>query len=112
MYLPYQPDVGSACGAGAVNPGNVLDGVTMTAGHEYAETATDPSGPTRPGQAGGWFDQSGSEIADKCLPLGHLPTGVNIKLSTGRFAVQPLWSNNDGKHGGCVVSYISPSNQH
>jgi serine protease len=32
--LPYIPDAGANCGAGFVNPGNALDGVTIVEGHE------------------------------------------------------------------------------
>ncbi|MBV9337195.1 MAG: hypothetical protein JO243_15040 [Solirubrobacterales bacterium] len=47
INMPYLPDVGTACGANDVNPGaaGALDGVTIEAGHEYAETLTDPFAP-------------------------------------------------------------------
>ena len=40
--LPYMPDAGPDCGAGLVNNPGTLDGVTIVAGHEQAETETDP----------------------------------------------------------------------
>ena len=40
--LPYIPDAGAGCGANFLNPGSqgLLDGLSMVAGHEYAETIT------------------------------------------------------------------------
>ena len=52
--LPYLPDVGASCGQDIVNPpssSGIDDGVTVVAGHEYAEWLTDPY----PG--GGWWNQ-------------------------------------------------------
>src|ERR1700722_1101528 len=94
INLPYILDAGAACGQDFVNPNGTYDGLTMAAGHEYAETITDPD-PTS-----GWWDPddpSGGEIADKCAfsPFSH-----DVTLSTGIFAMQPLWSN---KVGGCVM---------
>jgi Putative Ig domain/Ricin-type beta-trefoil lectin domain len=94
INLPYILDAGAACGQDFVNPDGTYDGLTMAAGHEYAETITDPD-PTS-----GWWDPddpSGGEIADKCAfsPFSH-----DVTLSTGVFAMQPLWSN---KVGGCVM---------
>ena len=103
--LPYQPDAGTVCGKNWVNPGatGTYDGVTTVAGHEYAESITDPEA----GQ--GWYDPadgvSGGEIADKCA-WGGLTFGLNdpkgnITLSTGTFAMQSLWSNAAGR---CVLT--------
>jgi 3D (Asp-Asp-Asp) domain-containing protein len=103
--LPYQPDAGTSCGKNWINPGTTgtYDGVTTVAGHEYAESITDPEA----GQ--GWYDPadgiSGGEIADKCA-WGGLTFGLNdpkgnITLSTGTFAMQSLWSNAAGR---CVLT--------
>ena len=103
--LPYQLDAGSACGENWVNSGaaGTYDGFSTVAGHEYAETITDPEA----GQ--GWSDPadgiSGGEIADKCA-WGGLTFGLNdpkgdITLSTGTFAMQSLWSNAAGR---CVLT--------
>ena len=99
--MPYVPDVGFSCGAGFVNPGNNLDGVTIVDGHEYAETITDQF------PAGGWLANNGEENGDLCAwkasGAGHVQ---NISLSTGSFAVQGTWSNAASKgRGGCAISH-------
>ncbi|MDA8069031.1 MAG: putative Ig domain-containing protein, partial [Actinomycetota bacterium] len=99
VNMPYVPDAGTTCGANTVNAGSagVLDGLTATAVHEYAETLTDPQ------LLSGWTDASGLEIADKCawIPYGQ-PGGLqDISLSTGSFVVQALWSNTAN---GCEVA--------
>ena len=107
VNLPYALDAGIYCGENWINGGTngQYDGVTTLAGHEYAETISDPD------VGSGWIDAadslSGGEIADKCAwggsnwgQLGSDPYG-NITLSTGTFAMQSLWSNTDGS---CVMS--------
>jgi hypothetical protein len=93
--LPYQTDAGAACGEDFVNPApsGTLDGVSIVGGHESAEAITDPYPNT------GWLDSSGSEIGDKCAWSAQ---STDITLGTGKFAVQPLWSN---ASSGCAVSY-------
>jgi serine protease len=85
--MPYVLDAGKGCGQGAV--GGALDGFSIVAGHEYAETLTDP------GAGNGWLDSSGFEIGDKCAWMNLF----KIQLTTGSFAMQPLWSN---KIRGCA----------
>ncbi|HLJ98955.1 MAG TPA: hypothetical protein VKU39_03495 [Streptosporangiaceae bacterium] len=85
--MPYVLDAGSGCGASSVQ--NQLDGFSIVEGHEYAETLTDPE------PSSGWVDSSGAEIGDKCAWQNLFAIG----LSTGSFAMQPLWSNNDS---GCT----------
>jgi hypothetical protein len=85
--MPYVLDAGSSCGADSVQ--GPLDGFSIVEGHEYVETLTDPE------PASGWVDSSGSEIGDKCAWQNLFALG----LSTGSFAMQPLWSNNDN---GCA----------
>jgi hypothetical protein len=81
--MPYVPDAGSSCGAGFVNSGNQLDGVSIVNGHEYAETITDQN------PAGGWTDTSGEENADKCAWISSgQGASQNITFTTGTFAVQ------------------------
>lgn len=89
--LPYISDGAQGCGANAVNAGTAgkIDGVTIVAGHELAETQTDPAG-------GGWYDASGNEIGDKCAWRRLQNTSFG---SFGTFPTQPLWSN---ANGGCV----------
>ena len=87
--MPYVLDAGASCGANSVQ--GQLDGFSIVGGHEYAEAVTDPE------PASGWVDASGAEIGDKCA-WQNLST---LSLSTGSFAVQPLWSNADG---GCTLS--------
>lgn len=85
--MPYVLDAGSGCGANSVQ--NQLDGFSIVEGHEYAETLTDPE------PASGWVDSQGAEIGDKCAWQNLFA----INLSSGSFAMQPLWSNNDN---GCA----------
>lgn len=104
--LPYLLDAGADCGEHWINPGSAgtYDGFSMVAGHEYAESITDP-------QISAWYDPadtiSGGEIADKCAWGGASwgggdPEG-DVTLSTGRFAMQSLWSNAGGR---CVMSPV------
>lgn len=96
--LPYITDAGAACGAGFVNAGSgALDGISIVAGHEYAETVTDQY-PSH-----GWLDSNGAENGDKCawISSGQGAAG-DIALSTGAYAVQSLWSNATSN---CVLSY-------
>jgi len=90
---PYMPDAGQNCGQNFVNQGQagINDGVSIVEGHELAETQTDP-------EAGnGWLTPGGEEIGDLCAWQGL----GDIKLSTGTFAVQPLYSDTQS---GCVLS--------
>jgi serine protease len=99
--MPYVPDVGANCGAGFVNPGNQLDGVTIVEGHEYAETITDQF------PAGGWINNGGAETGDLCAWVTSGKGRVqNITLSTGTFAVQGTWSNlaHSGA-GACAIKH-------
>lgn len=83
--LPYMTDFGATCGENSVNsgPAGISDGVSIVAGHEYAETITDQF------PSGGWLNSSGEENGDICAWTGlH-----NITTTTGTFAVQPLWDN-------------------
>ena len=101
VNLPYVLDAGSACGEDSVNPGGTYDGVTIAAGHEYADTITDPQ-PTS-----GYWDPNdpnnnltdgytSGEIADKCA---WSENSGNVALWNGSFALQPLWSNSAGSGG-------------
>ncbi|HEX3493006.1 MAG TPA: hypothetical protein VHU92_26955 [Streptosporangiaceae bacterium] len=86
--MPYVLDAGSSCGANSVQ--NQLDGFSIVGGHEYAEAVTDPE------PSSGWVDNgNGEEIGDLCAWTDLQA----ISLDTGSFAMQPLWSDNDG---GCV----------
>ncbi|MEA3204276.1 MAG: hypothetical protein QOI63_1956, partial [Thermoplasmata archaeon] len=100
--FPYNLDTGN-CGAYSVNgwPGGLLDGVTVVAGHEYAETVTDPVPPT------GWHDgTTAGENADKCAWRFSGPGAMaNLATSTGTFAVQGMWSNAD--HGCAIVGNLA-----
>lgn len=90
--LPYLPGQPMACGAGLVR--SSLDGWSIVAGHEFAESATDPF-------LDGWTDSSGLEIADKCAWTGLFAQD----MGGGVFAQQPLWDNNTG---GCRASASIP----
>jgi hypothetical protein len=99
--LPYMLDAGDKCGENFVNPNGAFDGFSIVGGHEYAETITDPY------PSSGWVDpqdQGGGEIADKCAWSSQ---SSDVSLSTGKFAMQPLWSNSayaENPGNGCVMS--------
>jgi len=102
--MPYVPDVhdtqdGDLCSS-FTNPGP-LDGANETISHEYDETLTDPYPST------GWTDRRGDEVADKCENLrGGTPGGSQyVTLSTGTFALQGIWANDDGRKGGCETAH-------
>ena len=95
--LPYLLDAGSNCGEDFVNSNGTYDGLSVVGGHEYAETVTDPYPFT------GWrdpYDQSNGEIADKCA---WSPQSSDVSLSTGTFAMQPLWDNGVNGANGCEM---------
>ena len=106
------PHVGS-CGMNYVNKANtvfgngIFDGYSIVVGHEYAEAVTDPDNMLD--VQDGWNDAQTSENGDKCAwidPGSGQGASQNLKLKTGTFAVQSMWSNAfDKGAGGCVVSY-------
>jgi hypothetical protein len=83
-YTPYMDTLGRGCGGGRVNGSNgKLDGVTIIAGHEYAESVNNPS-------LTAYLDADGSENGDKCSWTNL----QNRTLANGyAFPVQPSWSN-------------------
>ena len=88
--MPYILDMHERCGQSSVNgTAGVLDGVTIVAGHEYAETLTDMF------PQGGWLDANGQENADKCAWRAPGTTGGmrNVPFATGNFPMQGNWSN-------------------
>lgn len=87
--MPFVLDAGSSCGANSVR--SKLDGFSIVVGHEYGEAATDPE------PSSGWVASNGEENGDLCAWMNLSA----INLSTGTFAVQPLWSNSAGR---CVTS--------
>jgi serine protease len=98
--LPYMPDAGSSCGENYVNsgPDGALDGVTIVAGHEYAESITDPH------PFDGWRDANAQEDADKCEWKGSdIPGGAeDVTFANGSFAMQATWSNDTSE---CVIAH-------
>jgi serine protease len=97
--MPYVTDLGTDCGENFVNLGarGLTDGVSIVEGHEYAETITDQL------PAFGWTNaMTGAEGADLCAwNTPHSVGGTNdLKLPTGRFAMQSFWANDD-KGGRC-----------
>lgn len=98
--LPYMTDAGASCGANFNNLG-AKAGITIVGGHEMAETITDQF------PSSGWTDSSGSENGDKCAWISSgQGASASVKLSTGIFPVQSLWSNAfNSDAGGCVLSY-------
>lgn len=103
-YEPYIPDAGGSCGMNFVNGGDnpfgngFFDGLSVTIGHEMAESETDPD------VSSGWQDvQGGSgENGDKCAWNGATS---NVTFGAHQFAMQPIWSNADnlGNGGGSCV---------
>ena len=90
--MPYVTDAGPSCGENFVNGGvaGVLDGASIVAGHEYAETITDQY------PAFGWTNTftGGEENGDLCAWNPPGAGGTNdLTLPTGRFAMQSTWSN-------------------
>ena len=93
---PYNIDSGTLCGTNFVNSGSagMLDGYTMTLGHEWHETLSDQF------PAGGWTNHdtgnyAGQENSDECAWLAPGTPGgaANVTFATGRFAEQASWSN-------------------
>jgi serine protease len=95
--LPYMPDAGPSCGQASVNWPGYDDGVSIVAGHEQAETETDP-------HLNAWYDSNGNENGDKCAWSGLRDmTFGGTSLGVNEFPTQPLWSNAaNGGAGGCV----------
>lgn len=113
VNLPYLPDAGTACGAGFVNAGSAgqLDGVSIVAGHEYAEAITDQV-PLQP-SSGGWATSGWSENADLCLwNLGAGDPSQDVTLgAAGTFAMQPTWANDgNGGAGQCEIGHPTVTN--
>jgi serine protease len=98
--LPYITDAGASCGANFNNLG-ANAGITIVGGHEMAESITDQF------PNGGWLDSGGAENGDKCAWISSgQGASADIKLSSGTFPVQSLWSNAfNSDAGGCVLSY-------
>lgn len=86
MVVPYQSDEGSYCQTNAVNHGaqGVLDGVSINAGGELADTITNPTFQ-------GWFDSAdrNAEISTLCHGVGLQDTAIGPYV----FATHALWSN-------------------
>jgi hypothetical protein len=103
--LPYILDAGRNCGEDFVNSDGTHDGFSIVGGHEYADSITDPYPTSDPG----WRDNSdlsGGEISDKCAWSSQ---SSDVSLSTGTFAMQPLWSNSayaSNLANGCVMSTV------
>ena len=98
--LPYVSDAGASCGVNFVNSGasGVLDAFSIVEGHEYAETVTDQNPP------GGWTNPSTQEESgDECAWI-HSGQGAaaNVKMATGTFAMQSIWSNDTNR---CEISH-------
>ncbi|HEV3310619.1 MAG TPA: Ig-like domain repeat protein, partial [Chloroflexota bacterium] len=96
--LDYQPDDPSGCFANATNAFNdsfghgIYDNVSAATGHEIAELLTDYDTTT------GWYGPQG-EIGDPCVS-NFVDFGPPAGYPNNGFAVQPLWSNNNG---GCAL---------
>jgi hypothetical protein len=79
--------------------------VSVVAGHEWAEAVTDPFvNSNKPGSGWATSGKNAVEVADLCEPelilhIFHSRVFV-LKLKTGEFVMQELWSNAAGK---CVT---------
>ena len=114
--MPYVTDAGLSCGSDFVNSGaaGALDGASIVAGHEYAETITDQN------PDGGWTVSASNpsfptwENGDLCAwdpAQPGQPAAKNLVLPTGTFAMQPTWANDDnGGTGGCEFTHPTVTN--
>jgi len=88
--FPYIPDAGVACGSNSIAPPKdesaVDEGVTITAGHEYGESITDPLPPT------GWYNFEDGEIGDYC----DWQDIQNDLFGNNSYTSQPMYSNATG----------------
>jgi serine protease len=97
--MPYVGDLGTSCGANFVNGGGagLLDGFSIVAGHEYAETLTDQNPP------GGWSTAAGAETGDECAWIASgAGASANVRMGNGSYAMQSTWSN-DGQ--ACEIAH-------
>lgn len=97
-YMPYMDAIGRGCGGGSVNgsTNGKLDGVTILASHEYAESVNNPGNNA-------YWDFDRSENGDKC----SWTNTANKTLANGySFPVQPSWSNlyRNSYLNGCLYS--------
>jgi hypothetical protein len=79
--------------------------VSVVAGHEWAESVTDPFvNSNKPGSGWATSGKNAVEVADLCEPelVFHIFHAYvfELKLKTGEFVMQELWSNAAGK---CVT---------
>ncbi|HWX65957.1 MAG TPA: PKD domain-containing protein [Rhodanobacter sp.] len=97
---PYNTDSGAGCGVNFVNSGSagLLDGYTMTLGHEWHETMSDQF------PAGGWTASSGQENSDECawIAAGSPGGAANITMGNGTYTEQASWSNDTNS---CAISH-------
>ncbi len=86
VAFPYLPTFDAdSCGQGNVTSSDD-DGISVVAGHELAETLTDPL-------LNAWYQKNLSgEVADKCAWYNL----ASADLVGSMYPVQPLWSNSAG----------------
>jgi hypothetical protein len=101
--MPYVTDLGISCGENFVNGGaqGVTDGFSIVLGHEYSETITDQL------PAFGWTNVlTDEENADLCAwnPVGVAGGTNDLALTTGTFAIESTWAN-DNQGGGCDFTH-------
>ena len=100
--LPYaaQPAAPTSCDTGARPNGDDADPEVNLISHEQIESVTDPL-------LNAWYDNSGSEIGDKCVWNFGPNAGDNEQIGTGNYSLQEEWSNQTfdpatGEQGSCV----------
>lgn len=101
--LPYIPDAGTHCGMNFVNAGaaGFMDGVTIVAGHEYAESETNPL-------QNAWYagpSTAQDENGDLCNGPSNKALTTSFQFSTGTFAIQATWSNYDEYYYGTGCAF-------
>lgn len=89
----YSGDIVPAGGCNAGGATSIVDTMTVTASHEYAEIATDPQPSTHPA----WRASDGQEIADLCRDYAHQYQPMYGPSYNAW--IQELWSNADN---GCT----------
>ena len=98
---PYTMDWNNHCGNNFLTQGSagVLDGYTMTLGHEYAETVSDAYS--------GWFTPAASDGGENGDHCAWISTGQGaaayVQTGHGSFAMQSTWSNDTNE---CDISHV------
>jgi hypothetical protein len=94
--IPYNAVMGHCQSSNPRPNASTTDPTISTIAHEFAESATDPTGT-------GWSDSSAEEIADICITnYGPALGGTGLSrydavIGGGHYWIQELWSNFTGQ---------------